>query len=442
MNALAPVSSPGISERKILQGGLVVGVCILAGQLLGFIRQATIAYLLGTGPPADAIAVAFAPVDLWWSVLATTVIFGFGPLLAAPERSPAFARLARPVATSAVGATMVCLLAAEAVAGVFAPGLVPETAAHATSLLRIVSLAIPAVSCSTLFTALLYSERKFAFAAFHQGAVNAVTIASAIALHSRFGAAGFAIGYTAGAWAQLGAAWWIARPILRRRRSDAGRLDGGVFLRPAAVLCYALFVGLNPVATRALASTFGTGSTAAFDYCLKLMGVPLALLVNSLSSSLLSEIAPFRWRGDRQVAIRTIGRATLSVALASSAIVVFILALAGRIVATLFERGRFDAASTATVTGILTGFYPVLAAWCTLDVIARSMFALGKWRAPVLCAGVALLVNLVLSCSGVITSVRWIGTPAVAGFGLGAVVATFYLRTIGGSRLERAERPE
>ena len=299
MNSIVQKVPVPISERKILEGGLVVAVVILAGQALGFIRQATIAYLLGTGAQADALAVGIAPVDLWWSVVATTVIFGFGPLLAAGDRRLTVGVLARPVLAVSISATTLLLLFAETAVRIFGPGLAPATAATAAALLRCAGLAIPAVSASTLFTALLYSERRFAFAAFHQGTVSIATIAAAVTLHKWLGPFGFAAGYAGGAWLQLALAWAISRPILRQRGAVACPSTRTVpWSAPLSVLCYSAFIGMNPAVTRALASTFGAGAAVGFDYSLKLIGVPLALLVSPVSSSLLSEIAPFRLRRD------------------------------------------------------------------------------------------------------------------------------------------------
>jgi putative peptidoglycan lipid II flippase len=317
---------------------------------------------------------------------------------------------------------------------VLAPGLPPETAKLAAHLLRITALAIPAVSWSTLFTALLYSERKFAFPAFHQSVVNLSTIAAALlvssheAHHSAFG---FAAGYAVGAWLQLAAAHGISRRILRPRSpiAEPAKLRP-LLAQPAPVLCYSILIGLNPVVTRALASTFGPGATAAFDYSLKMLGVPLALLVVPLSSSLLSEIAPFRLRSDRRAAIGAIGRAAVWTALASTAIVLLMTALAPWLVALLFERGRFSAVSTSMVSSILSGFLPALVAWSVLDVISRSLFSLGSHRIPILAAALALGVNLLLSVLGAIRSVsiHWIGLGAVVGFFAAAALMVAGLR--------------
>ena len=55
------VRSPEISEGRVLKGGLVVAVGLVSAQIAGFIRQATIGYLLGTGRQADALSPPWLP---------------------------------------------------------------------------------------------------------------------------------------------------------------------------------------------------------------------------------------------------------------------------------------------------------------------------------------------------------------------------------------------
>ena len=426
-----PLETPvaPISEWKVVQGGIVVAVGLAVGQLLGFIRHATLAYLLGTAPQADAVAVAFAPIDLLWAVLSTALIFGYGPMLAARD-SASYHDLARPVLQLAFLTAAAILLLSPWMVRLLAPGLPPDTAALAAGLLRVSALAIPAVAWSTMLTAVLYSERRFAFPAFHHGMVNLSIVVAALALDRPLGPYGFALGYAAGAWLQLAAAAVVSRPLLRARAPRARPAALAALAQPVPVLVYSALIPLMPAVTRALASTFGPGATAAFDYSLKLVGVPLAWLVVPLSSSLLSEIAPFRLRQDRQAALSAIRRAAMATALAAGAIIVLITALAPWLVAVLFERGRFSAASTATVTAILSGFCPALAAWSVLDIISRSLFALGSPRVPLLAAAVALVANILISLLAPMRSVGAIGAGAVAGFSAAALLAAFYLRSL------------
>ncbi len=425
-----------ISEWRVVKGGLVVGAGMMAGQALGFVRHAAIAYSLGTVHRADALAVAFVPVDFLWAVLSTAVVFGFGPMLAAHKHLPAgpsFTDLARGVARITVLATIALILVADPLAHLLAPGLADSTREAAAGLLRITLLAVPALAGSALFTALLYSERRFTLPALHQSVVNLATILTAL-IDPRHGAASFASGYVLGAWLQLVALYLVSRPLLRAQTAGQKPVKlGPLFEQPALVLAYAILLGLNAVVTRALASTFGEGATVGFDYSLRLLGVPLALLVTPLASSLLSEIARFRRSEGHPAPLKAIRKAALLTGCAAAAVVVVVELAAPRLVSLLFQRGRFDAESTLTVSAILTGFFPALVAWSVMDILARSLFSLGKGRAPLAAAGLGLVINACVSAAAPIPSIHWIGAGAIAGFAAGALVLAKHLHGLGRS---------
>jgi putative peptidoglycan lipid II flippase len=437
MSATVAASPPRISEWTVVKGGLVVAIGMMTGQALGFVRHAFIAYLLGTGGAADAIAVAFVPVDLLWAVLSTAVVFGFGPMLAEHKQlqvGPCFGELARLLFRPVLVFATALILLAGPLVKILAPGLARESAETATLLLRITALAIPALAGSALFTALLCSERRFVVPAFHQSVVNLTTIAVAALFAVRYGPFAFASGFVAGAWLQLGAVWWNARDVLSRQMPPADRLGWWFALRePLPVLLYSVLVGLNAVVTRAFASTFGVGATSGFEYSLRLLGVPLALLVVPLSSSMLSEIARFRSLHDPGAAVRAIRKAALVTGGLAAALTVGVVAFAPWIVSLLFERGSFGSLSTATVSEILRGFFPSLIAWSVLDILSRSLFSLGRTRVPILAAGAGLLVNATICAEAPIRFMGGIGFGSMAGFLVGAVIVAVHLWRLGSS---------
>jgi putative peptidoglycan lipid II flippase len=437
MSATVAASPPRISEWKVVKGGLVVAIGMMTGQALGFVRHAFIAYLLGTGGGADAIAVAFVPVDLLWAVLSTAVVFGFGPMLAEHRRlqvGPCFGELAHLLFRPVLVFTTALILLAGPLVKILAPGLARETAETATLLLRITSLAIPALAGCALFTALLYSERRFVVPAFHQSVVNVATIAVAALFAAGHGPFAFASGFVTGAWLQLGAAWWNARDLLRGQAAPADRRGWWAALRePLPVLLYSVLVGLNAVVTRAFASTFGVGATSGFEYSLRLLGVPLALLVVPLASSMLSEIARFRSLDDPGAAVRAIRKAALLTGGLAAALTLAVVAFAPWLVSLLFERGSFGSLSTATVSEILRGFFPSLIAWSVLDILSRSLFSLGRTHVPILAAGAGLLVNAAICSEAPIRFIGGIGFGSIAGFLVGAAIVAVHLGRLAGS---------
>ncbi len=421
----------------MLKGGVVVAAGLMTGQALGFVRHAFIAYMLGTGRRADAISVAFVPVDLLWAVLSTAVVFGFGPMLAG-RRQGAFAGLAPLLFRAVLCFTAALILLAGPLVRILAPGLSRESAETATMLLRLTSLAIPALAGSALLTALLYSERRFIVPAFHQSVVNITTIAVAALTASMWGPYAFASGYVIGAWLQFSALRWNARDLLRRD-TGPGESPGWWLLlsETLPVLFYSVLIGLNAVVTRAFASTFGVGATSGFEYSLRLLNVPLSLLVVPLSSSMLSEIARFRTLHDSRAALHAIRKATLLTGSLAAALAVMVSAAAPWIVTLLFERGSFTADSTNTVSTILRGFFPSIIAWSVLDMLSRSLFSLGRSRVPVLAAAVGLLVNATVCAEAPIRSMTGIGFGSIAGFAAGALIVAFHLWRLRSAEADR-----
>ena len=74
-------------SHPLVRGGLIVGSGIVLGNLVGFIRVAVTAFLLGTRSRADVLAVALGPLDAFNGALINTMIFAFVPMLTLqPER--------------------------------------------------------------------------------------------------------------------------------------------------------------------------------------------------------------------------------------------------------------------------------------------------------------------------------------------------------------------
>ena len=68
-------------RQLLLKGGLTIGAGIITGNILGFVRVALTAYLLGTHSRADSLAVAIGPIDTLNGVLINSMVFAFVPML-------------------------------------------------------------------------------------------------------------------------------------------------------------------------------------------------------------------------------------------------------------------------------------------------------------------------------------------------------------------------
>jgi putative peptidoglycan lipid II flippase len=373
----------------------------LAVSLLGFVRVALTAGFLGTQSRADSLAVAMGPLDTLNSVLINSVVFAFVPMLTAragADRAALFLKLNRMLVWAFSAATAAVILCAPWLMRLLAPGLDPRYFNTSVTILRVLSLSTIAAGTGAVHCALLYTSRRFLPTAFYQAALNVFTIIAALSLWKFLGVYAFAIGYTAGAWAQLAIVWVAARSGLDTAGAPQCRIHWREILaKPAFFMVYAAGLGLNITFTRAYATHAGPGMAAALDYCMRGVGVPLAILVTPISNSLLPEIARLRSLLRLREAFRLIDKTTALAALAAVGGCGFALLFRQPAIRLLFQRGQFHAESTLLVAAVFLCLGPSLVGWSLMEISSRSLFALDRPWPPVIAAWIPVTCNVVLT---------------------------------------------
>lgn len=409
-----------------MRGGLTLIAGVLTGNVLGFARVAVTAYLLGTHSAADSLAVAQGPIDTLNAVLINSMLFAFVPMLTAcsPEdRAALLHKLNRVFLRIFAALTVVLIAAAPWLMRALAPGLNPQYFAEAVNNLRILSLSTVAAGAGAIYCALLYTDRRFAPTAFYQAAINLLTIICAVVLWKWCGVYAFAIGFTAGAWAQLAIVHTASHSSLQVTEERECKIPWRELVtRPGFFVIYATGIGLNIIFTRAYATHAGAGMAAALDYCMRGVGVPMALLVSPLSNSLLPELARLRSLLRIREALRLIDKTIALAAVVAAAGCGFALLFREPAVRLLFQHGNFTRQSTEMVSAVFLGFGPSLLGWSLLEITSRSLFALERPWLPVIAAGVPLAANVTITLWLQPLDPVWIGVGASAGLFLGFVV--------------------
>src|SRR5262249_26031308 len=213
---------------------------LLIGNVLGYVRVAITAYLLGTHSAADCLAVAIGPLDALNAVLAQTMIFAFVPMLTErrkAERTALFFQLNRIFFWLFTLLSAAIALLAPWLIPLLAPGLDPAYKPTAVLLLRIAGVSSLAAGAAAIYAALLYTDRRFAPTAFYQALLNVFTIVSAVGLWRVIGIYAFAIGYAAGAWAQFAIVRYYARSGLETKSLPDRAVHWRALLaKPASIL--------------------------------------------------------------------------------------------------------------------------------------------------------------------------------------------------------------
>jgi putative peptidoglycan lipid II flippase len=426
-----------IRESRLIHGGLIVGAGIFLGNVSGFFRVAVTAWLLGTHARADVLAVAMGPLDTLNSVIVNTMLFAFVPMLLLRhegDRAAVFARSARVFAAIVLALSVFVAVFAPQLIPIVGPGLAPPERTEAAVLLRLLAPATFFSGCAAIFSALLYTDRRFLVPGLYQTCLNGGIVAGALLLRNTLGINGFAIGYTAGTAVQLLLTWFFSRDLRRAVRSSLHLSLGDILLRPGMFVLYGGLIAGNLVVTRAFATHAGSGMAAAFDYSTRCTSVVLAYLVYPVASTLVPEIARLRGKNDTRKARSLIDHGLGLMALAATASCAIGLCLRTPVIALLFERGSFTAESTRLVSAVFLGFAPSIVGWALLDLIARCFFALDRWRLPLIAAFIPVTLNVgitsFLRASGRLKDPALLGLGASIGLlaGFAALFAMIHLR--------------
>ena len=198
----------------------------------------------------------------------------------------------------------------------------------------------------------------------------------------------------------------------RRRRSACQSRWRELLAKPAFFVVYAAGLGANIIFTRAYATHAGPGMAAALDYCMRGVGVPLAILVNPISNSLLPEIAAPHLarraaadRSDHRVR-RGRGHRRLAPSRCSSASPRF----------NCFSSAAISRAeSTRMVSAVFLGLGPSLIGWSLIEITARSLFALNRPWLPVIAIPIPVLVNVIVTLSLRPPRPEWLGAGSSVG---------------------------
>jgi putative peptidoglycan lipid II flippase len=407
----------------------VVGGGILLGNITGFGRVVVTAWFLGTHARADALVVGMGPIDTLVTAIINTMLVSFVPMLMLRRdgsRIVLFHRAGRVFAWILAGVTLAIVLLAPQLISLLGPGLAREQHEQAVFLLRLVAPATFFGGCSSIFSALLYTERRFLAPALYQTCVNGAMILCALSLWNSLGVKGFALGYTCGSAIHMLLTWYASRDL--RGAAAAANAEAPVRLveilrRPGMFVLYAGLISANILVTRAYATHAGPGMAAAFDYCLRCVSVVIAYLVYPVANTLLPEIAHLRSTGETLKAYRLMNKSIGLMAAASVVACAIGLAVRTPVIAMLFQRGSFTAQSTLLVSGVFLGFAPCIIGWTLMDLVARCFFALDRPKLPMTAAFIPVTINLaVLFLLGKRTDPTLLGLGSSIGLAAGFLV--------------------
>ncbi|MBF0528742.1 MAG: murein biosynthesis integral membrane protein MurJ [Deltaproteobacteria bacterium] len=399
-------------NETIAKAAGIVGSATLLSRILGLIRDQVTAYYFGAGMAADAFFVAFRIPNLLRRLLAEgalTVSFipVFTEYLTTRSRAEAFRLVHAALAVFSiilVIVTVLGILFSPWIIWAFAPGFTDQPDKYALTVLltRIMFPYIFLVALVALAMGILNSLGKFAAPALSPVFLNIGMIGAIFFLSPYFDPPiiGLAIGVIIGGILQV----LLQIPFMAKEAGLLGfkldlhhpALHRVAWLMAPATLgaaAYQFSVFVNTL----LASFLPEGSVSYLYYADRIMQFPLGVFAVAVATAVLPAMS-------RQAAEKDLAglRDTLSYSLRLVSFIT-IPATVGMIILAepglqlLFQRGRFDLASTQATTGALIAYALGLWSLSAVQIIVRAFYALQDTRTPATMATISLIGSLALA---------------------------------------------
>ncbi len=390
-----------------------IGGLTSISRITGFVRDVAMTAVVGAGMVADCFVVAFKLPNFFRRLFAEGAFnAAFVPLFTEKLALENGREEARRFAEDSLAVLLVTLLAFVALMQAIMPwflyvlanGFVddPPKFDLAVTLTRITFPYLLFISLVSLLGGVLNSLERFAAVASTPIILNLTLIGSLFALEPVLltGGHALAIGVTLGGLLQF--LWLVValhrsgfRLRLRRPRLTPGVKRLLILMAPIAIGAGA--VQLNLLIDVVIASFLPEGSMSFLFYADRLNQLPIGVVGVAVGTALLPLLSRQITAGNDADALSSLNRAIeISLFLTLPAAVALVL-VPGPLVATLFERGAFDAADSAATAAALAAYATGLPAYVLLKVLGPAYFARQDTRTPVKFSLIALVVNTALN---------------------------------------------
>ena len=394
------------TRRQIGRAAAVMMASVLLSRILGYARDAVIAYQQGATPETDAYFVAFTIPDflnylLAGGSLSITFIPIFSRYLAEGREEDGYRSFSAIATVMGIAMLFFVILGeflAERLIPVIAPGFPPDQIAVAASLTRIVLPAQVFFYFGGLLMAVQYSRNRFLIPAAAPLIYNAGIIAGGVALGGTHGMAGFAWGVLAGSFLgnfaiqAYGAYRTGLRFIPRIDLSDPG-LKEFVRLSIPIMLGFSLVV-VDEWMTRLFGSFLLAGAITWTNNARRLMQVPIGVFGQASGVASFPFLSALAARGEKEKMWETLSVTLRWVFFVSCAAAAVVSVLSREVVLVVFKRGAFTIEDTLKTASALAVFSAGIPFWCAQTIASRGFFALKDTWTPTLVGTAAWLSTL------------------------------------------------
>ena len=396
-------------NSRVVKAAGVVGAATLTSRILGFIRDAVIAWFFGAGFSSDAFIAAFRIPNLLRRLFAEgSLSSAFIPVFTEyiVKQGPAEAfHLARSAFRLLGGvlilATICGVLLSPWIVRVIAPGFSADKLSLTIILTRLMFPYIFFIGLVALCMGILNVLGHFAAPAFAPVLLNLSIIGSVFFISPSLTppVIGLAVGVLIGGFLQLalqlpvlikkGFYFWEEGTMIHPGLKRVGKLI------PPVILGGAVYQ-INILIGTLLGSLLDQGSVTYLYFADRLVQFPLGVFAIATATAVLPSLSRQAAAGDLEMLKDTFLQALKLVFFITIPATVGLIILREPIVALLFQRGEFDAQATRLTAQALLYYSIGLWAFAVVRIVVATFFAIQDTRTPVRMAGISIFVNIIL----------------------------------------------
>jgi putative peptidoglycan lipid II flippase len=392
-------------QHSAFSATLLLMTAVMLSRVIGYVREAYIAYAFGAGPATDAYVAGFTIPDwLNYLVAGGTASITFVSIYTrfVAENKEAEAQKTFSViitvmtAVLGVGILLAEILTPEITRLLF-PKFNPEQMQLCVHLTRILLPAQLFFYVGGVVSAVLLSRRLFLFPAFAPLLYNAAIIAGGVLLSRRMGIASLAYGAVAGSF--LGP--FLINAIGAARIGTGYRVSFNVrnpAFREWVRLSIPLMLGVSLVTAddwilRYFASG-AVGDITRLNYAKKLFAVPIAVLGQATSQASLPFFAKLFGEKRLREFADTVNGSVYRIAAASLLAASLMIATATPLIDLVYRRGRFMFSDSQETALYFFWFSLSLCFWAAQGLYSRAFYASGNTLVPMIATTLITLASL------------------------------------------------
>jgi murein biosynthesis integral membrane protein MurJ len=420
---------------RIFKGAVVIVLVGILAKIASFFAEAILAAIFGTSSQSDAYYMVSSVQAVVYPMLSVGIWKVFLPLykghIARGERDLADALTNKALTFFIIVSSVVVILLvifAPFVVTLVAPGFTGDTRTLCIKLVRISAPMYIFIISSAIYASLLQCHNRFLGSQIREVISHIPTIIAAVLFYKHFG-------IEAMAWALVVAGvlrLLIELPFVNwnyRYRPDV-KFNSAEFKlmlkRMPAALVSAGVGRINTLVDKAMASLLPTGTVSGLNYGYKLMSVFSGLLSSAIATAMYPQMIELITLNKKDALGKLIVRIINIFCVLMIPITLACVVFRTELVAAVYQRGAFDASSTALTASVFAIYCLCLFTAASNTVLSNIFYGHGDTKTAMFISLAHLGINIVLN----IVFIRLWGVNGLALATSLSSILTFVIRLI------------